>query len=63
MTTQAIPQEQITFACETCMTRARSEANPNSLVARLWRWHTGWCPAWKAYQDYLATQKQDPKQV
>jgi hypothetical protein len=26
------------------------------LMARLWRWHTGWCPGWKAYQAYLAEQ-------
>jgi len=26
-------------------------------MARLWRWHTGWCPGWKAYQAHLAEQK------
>ena len=25
-----------------------------SLMARLWRWHTNWCPGWKAYQKALA---------
>ena len=25
-------------------------------LARLWRWHTGWCPGWKAYQAHLAEQ-------
>jgi hypothetical protein len=25
-------------------------------MSRLWKWHTGWCPGWKAYQAHLATQ-------
>jgi hypothetical protein len=45
-----------TFACETCGLRKKSEANPKSLMARLWRWHIGWCPGWKAYQAHLASQ-------
>jgi hypothetical protein len=45
-----------TFACETCPTRKKAEANPKSWLARLWHWHTGWCPGWKAYQAYLAEQ-------
>ena len=44
------------FACETCSNRKKAEANPKSFMARLWRWHTGWCPGWKAYQTYLAKQ-------
>jgi hypothetical protein len=43
-----------TFACETCAMRKKAEANPKSLMARLWRWHTTWCPGWKAYQKHLA---------
>jgi hypothetical protein len=23
-------------------------------LARIWRWHIGWCPSWKAYQKELA---------
>lgn len=45
-----------TFRCETCPIRRMAEANPQSLMARLWRWHTTWCPGWKAYQKYLAEQ-------
>jgi len=41
-------------ACENCPTRAKAEANPNKLISRLWRWHTTWCPGWKAYQKHLA---------
>jgi hypothetical protein len=36
--------------CETCRLRAYSERRPQSWIARLWRWHTGWCPGWKRYQ-------------
>lgn len=45
-----------TFACETCAMRKKAEANPKSLLSRIWRWHTGWCPGWKAYQAHLAEQ-------
>jgi hypothetical protein len=34
----------------------RAEQNPKTLVARLWRWHTTWCPGWKAYQRELAAE-------
>jgi hypothetical protein len=46
-----------TIACKTCQMRLKAEANPNSFLSRLWRWHTGWCPGWKAYQANLASQK------
>ena len=39
--------------CATCKGRAYAEAHPDRLLARLWRWHTGWCPGWKAYQREL----------
>ena len=39
--------------CENCNIRAKAEKNPNSLFARIWRWHTKWCPGWKAYQESL----------
>ena len=40
--------------CATCAIRQKAEANPNSIMARIWKWHTGWCPGWKAYQEALA---------
>ena len=40
--------------CATCWLRRHAERKPNSLRARLWRWHTTWCPGWKAYQKELA---------
>lgn len=42
--------------CATCAIRRRAEARPQSLLARLWRWHTTWCPGWKAYQKQLQEQ-------
>ena len=57
METKLTPTPQKTFACETCAMRQRAEANPKSLMARLWRWHTGWCPGWKAYQAHIEEQK------
>jgi len=35
--------------CKTCRLRARYDDNPRSILGRLWRWHAGWCPGWKAY--------------
>jgi hypothetical protein len=49
-------EEKKSFGCETCLMRQKAEAKPKSLMARLWRWHTTWCPGWKEYQAYLAEQ-------
>jgi hypothetical protein len=43
--------------CATCPMRLNAEKKPQSLVSRIWRWHTGWCPGWKAYQAELAQQE------
>jgi hypothetical protein len=37
--------------------RKRAEKNPHSIIAKIWKWHTGWCPGWKAYQKELGQQK------
>lgn len=42
--------------CEVCKLRSYSERKPDSILARIWRWHTKWCPGWKAYQQQLAKQ-------
>jgi hypothetical protein len=42
--------------CATCGLRMKAEQKPKSLIARLWRWHTTWCPGWKAYQESLKEQ-------
>ncbi|MBP1598291.1 MAG: hypothetical protein H6Q05_3668 [Acidobacteria bacterium] len=43
--------------CENCSWRKYAERKPHTILARLWKWHTGWCPGWKAYQKALAEQK------
>jgi hypothetical protein len=42
------------YPCETCGMRLKAEAKPDSFWAKLWRWHTRWCPGWKGYQKHLA---------
>lgn len=42
------------MSCSNCMLRRRAEAKPNGWLAKLWRWHTSWCPGWKSYQKALA---------
>lgn len=37
------------YSCTSCRLRARYEANPHSILGRIWRWHIRWCPGWKAY--------------
>jgi len=44
------------FSCERCALRRFSERKPQSIIARIWKWHTGWCPGWKAYQRHLSDQ-------
>ncbi len=44
------------MACATCPMRAKAEANPRTFLARLWRFHTKFCPGWKAYQKALAAE-------
>ncbi|MBN1265450.1 MAG: hypothetical protein JXA25_08150 [Anaerolineales bacterium] len=44
------------FGCENCPMRRKAEEKPESFMARIWRWHTRWCPGWKAYQAHLAGQ-------
>ena len=35
--------------CGSCPFRARYDRNRKSILGRLWRWHIGFCPGWKAY--------------
>ena len=41
--------------CAWCPIRRFAQRRPASLLARMWRWHIGWCPGWKKYRkDQLA---------
>ena len=39
--------------CEDCAIRRRGCAKPQSIFARIHRWHMRWWPGWKAYQSEL----------
>jgi hypothetical protein len=39
--------------CAECPMRKKTEENPNAFMSKLWKWHTKWCPGWKAYQKSL----------
>gem|GEM_PF-358835 len=39
--------------CEKCPLKRYAEKKPNAIISRIWKWHTGWCPGWKAYQKSL----------
>jgi hypothetical protein len=47
---------QIESKCHTCGRRVLAGKRPGSLLAGLWRWHTGWCPKWKAYVKELESK-------
>jgi hypothetical protein len=49
---------RLTF-CAGCPLRKWAERRPASWLARLWVWHTSWCPGWSAYQRSL--QEPDSK--
>jgi len=44
------------MGCETCFMRKRYERNPRSLLGRIWRWHTGFCPGWRGYLKSLTPE-------
>ena len=45
------------MGCEACSLRSYAERKPKSILAWFWRWHTNWCPGWKAYQRKLQAEK------
>ncbi len=49
------------YFCGKCPLRSYSERKPNSIIARIWRWHTKWCPGWKAYQRALVEKQDSPE--
>ena len=42
--------------CGSCGFRARYDNNPKSILGRLWRWHIGFCPGWKAYMASVSPE-------
>ena len=43
--------------CEKCKFRAKYDLNPQSIMGRIWKWHTGWCPGWKSYVKSLPDER------
>ena len=43
--------------CEKCGFRAIYDKNPRSILGRIWKWHTGWCPGWKSYINSLPDEQ------
>lgn len=43
--------------CVTCSFRAKYDRNPRSILGRLWRWHTNFCPGWKAYMRSIPEEE------
>jgi len=39
--------------CATCSFRAKVDRRPSSILGRLWRWHTNFCPGWRSYMTSL----------
>jgi hypothetical protein len=33
------------------------------MIARIWTWHTKWCPGWKAYQESLAKEQHEERRL
>ena len=50
---------EMSSGCETCKIRSYAERKSNSVLSKIWRWHTKWCPGWKAYQAELAKQQRE----
>jgi len=48
--------------CAECKMRLKAEQNPRAFLSRLWKWHTKWCPGWKAYQAELAARASGPSE-
>lgn len=39
--------------CSNCTMKSRYDRNPNSIISKIWKWHTTWCPGWKSYLKSL----------
>jgi len=52
----------LTSRCASCKMHAYADSKPDSIISRLWRWHTSWCPVWKMYQRALAAEEKTSEQ-
>jgi hypothetical protein len=49
--------------CHTCPMRERAQEKPHSFMAWFWRFHTRFCPGWKAYVRELHSKGLEVPQV
>lgn len=45
--------------CANCSMRQRYDKKPGSIISKLWKWHTGWCPGWKSYLRSLSEDERE----
>lgn len=43
--------------CSACTFRSKYDNHPTSILGRLWRWHTNFCPGWKAYMKSVSAEE------
>ncbi len=43
--------------CADCPIRCHASRKPQSLFARIHRWHSTWWPGWKRYQEELGLRR------
>ena len=37
--------------------RSYRDRKPDSIIGRIWKWHTGWYPGWKSYLKSLTADE------
>ena len=45
--------------CSACTFRSKYDNNPTSILGRLWRWNTNFCPGWKAYMKSVSEEEKN----
>ena len=43
--------------CRECPFKAKYDANPKSILGKIWRWHINFCPGWKSYIKSLSSDE------
>jgi hypothetical protein len=49
------------YHCSNCPIRKQAMKQPQSIFARIHRWHSHWWPGWKAYQVFLVSLRGKPQ--
>lgn len=54
-------QSRPTYNCDTCPIRAYAEEYPETFKARMWQFHTLFCPMWNSYQQMTGEKPVNPE--